>query len=162
MAGDWIKMRVSLVAHPRTMRLAECLLESSEFLEWASLSYGVAGYPPPTESQLRNERHAALRVTRYVVVAALLRFWGYANEHAKGERIAALWPEDVDEITGVPGFANAIESAGWVEFDTQDGGLTMPNFEEHNTTATERSSASAERQKRYRERLTRILIQSVT
>jgi len=152
MAGDWIKMRVGLVAHPRTMRIAECLLESADYLEWSCLSYGVQGYPPPSESSLRRERHAALRVTRYVTVAALLRFWGYANEHAKGDHIAALWPEDLDEITGVPGFSEAIEAAGWAEFDAKNGGLTMPNFEEHNTSATERTSSAAERQKRYRER----------
>jgi hypothetical protein len=61
-------------------------------------------------------------------------------------------PEDIDEVTGVPGFGNAIESAGWVAFDRKNGGLTMPNFEEHNVSAIERSSSSAERQRRYRER----------
>lgn len=152
MAGDWIKMRVGLVAHPRTMRVAECLLETAGYLDWSCLSYGVQGYPPPGKEELRKERHAALRVTRYVTVTALLKFWGYANEHAKGDHITALWPEDVDEITGVPGFAEAIEAAGWAEFDRLNGGMTMPNFEEHNTSATERTSAAAERQKRYRDR----------
>lgn len=151
MAGDWIKMRVGLTTNPRVMRLAECLLEDAEYLEWSGLAYGMAGYPPTSEAELRNERHGALRVTRYVTVTALLRFWGYANEHIKGEFIAGIFPEDVDEISGVPGFASAIEAAGWAEFD-QAGGLNLPNFSEHNTSAGERSGG-AERQKRYRERL---------
>jgi hypothetical protein len=150
MAGDWIKMRVGLTTNPRVMRIAECLIEDGKFLEWSGLSYGISGYPPLSEAGQRAERHAALRVTRYVTVTALLRFWGYANEHAKGELIAGIFPEDVDEITGVPGFADAIEAAGWAEFDPS-GGMTLPNFHEHNTSADARSSG-AERQKRYRER----------
>lgn len=150
MAGDWIKMRVGLTTNPRVMRIAECLLEDARFMDWAGLSYGMAGYPAPSPEESRAERHAALRVTRYVTVTALLRWWGYANEHSKGEFIAGLFPEDVEEITGVPGFASAIEATGWVEFDP-NGGASLPNFNEHNTSAGERSGA-AERQKRYRER----------
>lgn len=152
MAGDWIKMRVGLTNHPRVLRMAECLLDDADFIEWSALSIGLGGYPAPTDSELRSERHAALRVTRYVTVTALLKFWGYANEHAKGDSISGLWPQDVDEIAGVPGFSRAMEASGWVEFDAGKGGLTMPNFEEHNTSATVRSSSAAERQKRYRER----------
>lgn len=152
MAGDWIKMRVGLTTHPRVMRIAECLLDSAPFAEWAGLACSLGGYPPPSESESRAERHSALRITRYVTVTALLRFWGYANEHAKGDEVLGVWPEDVDEVTGVPGFADAIETAGWVKFDRENGGLKMPNFEEHNTSSSERSSAGAERQKRYRER----------
>lgn len=150
MAGDWIKMRVGLTTTPRVMRIAECLVDDAEFLEWAGLGYGVPNYPPAPEADMRAERHAALRVTRYVTVTALLRWWGYANEHAKGEFIAGVFPEDVDEITGVPGFARAIAAAGWVQF-RPDGGVDLPNFSEHNTSAGERSSG-AERQKRYREK----------
>lgn len=151
MAGDWIKMRVGLTTNPRVMRLAECLIDDASYMEWAGLTYGVASCPAPSESEERAERHSALRVTRYVTVTALLRFWGYANEHVKGEFIAGILPEDVDEIVGVPGFAHAISAAGWAEFDPR-GGLSMPNFAEHNTSAGERSGA-AERQKRYREKL---------
>jgi hypothetical protein len=140
MAGDWIKMRVGLTAHPRVRKIAECLLKAESFLAWSGFDNSNA------------TSNASLRVTRYVTVTALLRFWGYANEHAKGEEIAGVWPEDVDEVTGVPGFGDAIEAAGWVVFDRQQGGLSMPNFEEHNVSAIERGSSAAERQRRYRER----------
>lgn len=150
MAGDWIKMRVGLTTNPKVMRLAECLLDDGKYLDWAGLAYGIQGYPPSSEDESRNERHAALRVTRYVTVTALLRFWGYANEHEKSETIAGIFPEDVDEIVGVPGFAHAIEAAGWAVF-LPSGGLSLPGFSEHNTSAGARSSG-AERQKRYREK----------
>jgi hypothetical protein len=153
MAGDWIKMRVGLTTHPKVLCIADCLLNDGEFMEWAGLSYGMSGFPAPSSDELRAERHAALRVTRYVTVTALLKIWGYANEHAKGDFIEGIGPEDVAEITGVPSFGICLEAAGWATFDRENGGMHMPNFEEHNTSAKERTSAGAERQRRYRERL---------
>lgn len=151
MAGDWIKMRVGLTTHPRVMRIAECLMANGGYAEWSGMYYCVPSFPP-NEDRARDERHAALRVTRYVTVTALLRFWSYANEHVKGEFVGGIWPEDVDEITGVPGFAEAIEASGWAEFDRENGGMTLPNFGEHNTAVLERNAAAAERQRKYRER----------
>jgi len=152
MAGDWIKMRVNLVAHPKVLRMAEMLLADPRFVQWSALSFCLDGYPPATEAQKRAERHAALRITRYVCVTSLLRFWGYANEHAKGEFIESVGVEAVDEVAGVPGFGDAIAGVGWVEFD-EDGGMHLPGFAEHNTSAEVRKSGAAERQKAYRERL---------
>ena len=152
MAGEWIKMRVGLTTNPHVLRIAEHLLTCPEYVEWAGLSWGLGGYPPLSREEADNERYVALRVTRYVTVTALLKFWGYANEHAKGDFIDGIRAQDVLEITGIPGFASALEAAGWVEFDQEDGGVRMPNFEEHNTGHRERTSAGAERQKRYRER----------
>lgn len=152
MAGDWVKMRVGLVTHPRVMRLAENLLGDAQFIEWANLSFGVPGFPPQPREEAERERYAALRVTRYIAVTALLRFWGYAREHAKDdETITGLWPDDVDEITGVPGFAASLERIGWIEFDRERGCALLPNFKEHNAISGIQT-ASAKRQKRYRDR----------
>jgi len=153
MAGDWIKMRVNLVAHPKVLRIAEVLLSDQRFLDWSVLSYSLTGYPPSTGPEIAVERHAALRVTRYVVVSSLLRFWGYANEHAKGEKIDSVTRQDVDDIAGVPGFSDALSDVGWAKFDDSIGGVVLPAFREHNVSADERKSSGAERQKRYRERL---------
>lgn len=153
MAGDWIKMRVNLVAHPKVLKTAEALLADPRYLEWSALSYALPGFPVPTPEQDDADRHAALRVTRYVVVASLLRFWGYANEHAKGEFIECVTRQDVDDIAGVPGFADALGAVRWATFDAKKGGVKLPDFNDHNTSVDERKSAGAERQKRYRDRL---------
>lgn len=151
MSGEWIKMRVSLVSHPKVMRAAESLLSDSRYIEWSGLSYGVRGYPPPTQDEDQQERHVALRVTRYVTVTALLRFWGYANEHAKRETVECLTRNDVDDIVALPGFADALAAVGWLRF-RDGGGVDLPGFSEHNTTANDRKTGGAERQKRYRDR----------
>ncbi|HXS04836.1 MAG TPA: hypothetical protein VN731_10195 [Rhodanobacter sp.] len=151
MAGDWIKMRVGLTTSPKVMRLAECLVDNPAFIEWSALSYGIGGYPALSDEDARSERHAALRITRYVTVTALLRFWGYANEHAKDDFVSGILAQDIDEIVGIPGFAIALSRVGWAKFDP-NGGMYLPNFKEHNTSADARSGG-AERQKRYREKL---------
>jgi hypothetical protein len=152
MAGDWIKMRVGLISHPRVHGIADALLADTDYIKWSGLVYGVPGVGATSDAE-RSERHAALRVTRYVTVTALLKLWGYANEHIKGDEIVGIGPEDIDEIAGVPGFCDALIAVGWAVFDRSNWAIKFPNFTEHNTSATARSTSGAERQKRYRERL---------
>lgn len=144
MAGEWVKMRVNLVAHPKVQKMAEAMLADERFRQWSALTIGLV-------TQSDAERYAALRVTRYVTVTALLRFWGYAHEHVKDEKVECASREVIEEIAGVPGFAGALEAVGWAVF-TSSQGVDLPGFSEHNTTIEERKTAAAERQKRYRER----------
>jgi hypothetical protein len=149
MAGDWIKMRLNLVTHPKVMRVAQALVENRDYREWSGLHWVI-----PSEDE-RQARYDALRITRYVTVTALLRWWGYANEHIEDETIVGLWPDDIDQIAGVPGFCEAIEGVGWIEIDVKAGSVRVPNFNKYNVQAPNRglSMTPAERQKAYRERL---------
>lgn len=151
MAGDWIKMRVNLVTHPKVLAMADVLLNDGDYLDWSALSFAVAGYPPCDEHDIKRERYSALRITRYVCVTSLLRFWGYANEHAKGEFIDFLTIDSIDEIAGVVGFGRALVATGWAV--ESGNGILLPGFTEHNTSAEVRKTGAAERQKAYRERL---------
>lgn len=149
MAGDWIKMRVSLVTHPRVIALSEALSYLEAYQDWS----GLHGFIPAlggTKEDFDAGIVQSLRVTRYVVVTALLKFWGYANEHSKDDFIPNLRIADLDEITSVPGFGAAISEVGWAIYDQDRRGISLPNFAEHNATASDRTNA--ERQKRYRER----------
>ena len=148
MAGDWIKMRVGIVQHPRVIALSEALSYDGDYQDWS----GLHGFVPSvggTKQEFDDCVTQALRVTRYVSVTALLRFWGYANEHSKDEFIPALRIQDIDEIVQVPGFGLALQSVGWVIYNEERKGVFLPNFSEHNATASDRTSAA--RQKRYRE-----------
>lgn len=150
MAWDWIKMRVSLHTHPKVLALADCLCNDPDYRKWACLSAFISSFPPDDEETVNEEYYAALRVTRYVTVCALLRFWGYANEHSREEFISNLRVADIDEVSGVPGFGQSMLSVGWVAEDKNRCGVLLPNFGEFNQCASERGAA--ERQKRYRER----------
>lgn len=154
MAGDWIKMRVNLVTHPKVLAISEFLATSSDYQDWSTMS----GFVPAcggSKAQYDRDFQESLRVTRYVTVCALLRFWGYANEHAKDEFITTLRVTDLDDIVQVPSFGAALESIEWVQYDEIRKGLTLPNFNEYNSSASERSAnakSAAERQKEYRDR----------
>jgi len=153
-AGDWIKMRVNLVSHPKVLALAETLATDDEYQEWSTM----AGFIPSiggSRDDSERDYQASLRVTRYVTVCALLRFWGYANEHAKDEFIGSLRLHDIDDVVQVPGFGAALQSIGWAEYDAERRGLSLPNFNEYNTSGNERSASAksaAQRQKEYRDR----------
>ena len=154
MAGDWIKMRVNLVSHPKVLAIAQFLADDAEYQSWSTMGGFVPGFGGNAEDDER-EYQASLRVTRYVTVCALLRFWGYANEHAKGEFIGSLRLRDIDDVVQVPGFGAALQSIGWAEYDADKRGLALPNFNEYNTSGSERSAgakSSAQRQKEYRDR----------
>lgn len=154
MAGDWIKMRVNLVSHPKVLAIAEILSSNGDYQEWSTM----AGFVPAiggSRDDYERDFQASLRVTRYVTVCALLRFWGYANEHAKDEFIGSLRLHDIDDVVQVPGFGAALQAIGWAEYDSERRGLALPNFNEYNTSGNERSAgakSAAQRQKEYRER----------
>lgn len=150
LAGDWIKMRLNLVTHPKVMRIAESLIECQEYRDWSGLHWAI-----PSVNGEKQERYDALRVTRYVTVGALLRYWGYVNEHVEDdETIHGLWPDDIDQIAGIPGFCDALQAVGWLELNEIAGTVKCPNFSKYNTLGPNRglSMTNAERQKAYRER----------
>lgn len=154
MAGDWIKMRVNLVEHPKVRAIAEQLAANGKYQDWSTM----AGFAPAiggTEQDYEDDFQASLRVTRYVTVCALLRFWGYANEHAKDEFIGTLRVQDLDDITQVPGFGEALALVGWVAYNKERKGIDLPGFNEYNTSGSERGAnakTNAQRQKEYRDR----------
>lgn len=164
MAGDWIKMRVNLVTHPKVLAISEHLASDGEYQDWSTM----AGFVPScggTKDEYERDYLASLRVTRYVTVCALLRFWGYANEHAKDEFIASLRVSDIDDVVQVPSFGDALEHVGWVFYDSVRRGINLPNFNEFNVSGVERSAGAktaAQRQKEYRERLKSDVTRDVT
>jgi hypothetical protein len=58
------------------------------------------------------------------------------------------YPEDLDDIAGVPGFGKAMQSAGWLSVDESAATLTFPNFGQWNTPA--KDTTAAERMRKHR------------
>jgi hypothetical protein len=144
MAGDWIKMRPGLLTSPKVNGIARLLENSTPASE--ALSTGHNG--PLREIVTRN-------VLRYVTVTALLLVWGAANEHTRNGTFHNADLSDIDDIAGVPGFAQAMMAVGWLEYDAELEAVTLPNFNEYNTSGLIRSAgakSNAERQREYRER----------
>jgi hypothetical protein len=144
MAGDWIKMRPSLMTSPKVNGIARIL--ERDFAVGRSLSTGNNGVM--SEIVTRN-------VMRNVTVASLLVIWGAANEHTTDGVFRNADLSDLDDMVGIPGFGEAMATVGWAEYDAEEGTVILPNFTEYNTSGRERSGAAktaAQRQKEYRER----------
>ena len=141
MAGDWIKMRPSLISSPKVNGIAR-FLESSNDVSVA-LSTGFTG--KMSEIVTRN-------VMRNVVISSLLIIWGAANEHTEDGVFNNADLSDIDDIVGIPCFGDAMVSVGWAVFDSEKVMVTLPNFNEYNTCGKDRAAEkAAERQRRFRE-----------
>jgi hypothetical protein len=144
MAGDWIKMRPSLLTSPRVNGIARFLEDRRDVSKALSTGFGGGMSEIVTRS-----------VMRYVTVTGLLSVWGAANEHTSDGVFRNADLSDLDDMAGIPGFGEAMASVGWASYDAENECVSLPNFEEYNTCSKERSASAAsnaERQRRYRER----------
>jgi hypothetical protein len=152
MAGDWIKMRVTLAKDPSVIAMADYLAEQRAFMDWMTDPVRVTCDKTVYEHVTRN-------VTVAVTVNALLVFWGVANEVGKPDgddlvmRHATL--EAIDEASGVPCMGDAMAFVDWAvpEHIGNRRSVRLPKFLINNIPAEDRSKkGNAERQKRYREK----------
>lgn len=144
MAGDWIKMRTSLLTNPKVNGIAKYLEENH--LVTKALATGFSGHM--CEIVTRT-------VMRHVTVSSLLVIWGAANEHTRDGVFVNSSLDDLDDMVGIPSFGDAMAAVGWAEFNAKEKTVTLPNFNEYNTSGSERSASgktAAQRQKEYRER----------
>lgn len=90
-----------------------------------------------------------LTLDRDAVVGKCLRFWVWINQnmsrdgHAKG--VTAV---TVGHIVSHAGFGEALETVGWVRFDS--AGMTIPNFDRHNSESAKHRALAAERKRKSR------------
>lgn len=134
----WIKMRGSLLDHPKVITIARLLQSNIDFREWVT----------PGGSGFMNGQIVSDAALRCVTTALLLKVWSVAREHGKFiENDLVLCHstiDDLDQIAGVSGFGDAMVSVGWAHFNDS---LILPNFTEFNVPMT-----NAEKQKEYRDR----------
>jgi hypothetical protein len=149
MAGDWIKMRVSLTRDPRVIRMADWLAEQREFMNWLT---------DPVQQSCDGTAYS--HVTRHVTIAlcvtALLVTWGTAREQGDrdGEDLV-LTHCDLDTISAMsdlPCFGRAMESVEWA-VESGNGAVIFPKFFRDNESPDEKHKRqAAERQAKKREK----------
>lgn len=144
MAGDWIKMRTDLYRDPKVCIIADYLMRKDGEL---------ARY---VDQNCQRDMTVTRNVMRNVTVGALVSVWGVMRQQGRANGSALMCAgvsiEVIDDIADLPGFGAAMALAGWVE--ETDEGIEFPRFfDEHNVDpVTSKAAASAERQRRYRER----------
>lgn len=95
MAGDWIKMRKSLLSDPRVVRIM-----------------------------------SALHADRFRTIGGLFAAWCLIDAQTEDGILSGYTQQAFDEIVGLTGIAEAMESVGWLRISSQ--GIEAVNFTEHN------------------------------
>lgn len=104
MAGDWIKMRVNLHDDTDVVSIAQAVRARSLRADCSMCAHKCA------------------------VVGALHLVWSLFDTHSKDGVLRAYTLEMIDEKVGLPGFAEGMQSVGWLA--VADNSLSMPDFDE--------------------------------
>jgi len=119
-AGDWIPMRASLWTDPRVVKMS-------------------AMCPQNVQAD------ALANCARVRIVGGLWRIWCLADEHSEDGTLPHYTPEVIDMEVGVPGFAAAMESVGWLVVTPE--GVSLPRFTDRNGQSAKRRIKDAERKR---------------
>jgi hypothetical protein len=92
---------------------------------------------------------AATGLDEFAVVGRLHRLWGWANRQSRSGHANCVTPSWVDRYVSYPGFAAAVQSAGWLSIT--EVGIEFPNFERHNGENAKNRALSTERKRKQRE-----------
>lgn len=122
MAGDWIKMRVNLHDDTDVVSIAK-------------------------DVRARNLRaDCSMCAQKCAVVGALHLVWSLFDAHTEDGVLRAYTLEMIDEKVGLPGFAEAMQSVGWLA--VVDNSLAMPDFDEWLGKSAKRRLAARKRAKK--------------
>lgn len=78
------------------------------------------------------------------VIGALYWLWSMADQHTGDGHLPGLSLRQIDRKTGVAGFGEALCAVGWLEVP-EAGGVTIPNFVEHNGSSAKKRAQTAKR-----------------
>lgn len=84
------------------------------------------------------------------VVGKLHRFWCWIDDATVDGVVDGVVSTDVDDIVRKEGFADALESVGWVSFDGENERLEVPNFDSHNGQTAKKRGQKNKRQAKWR------------
>ena len=156
MANEWIKMRHELWSHPKFCRLVNHLTLDDASGGLLQYLFGTA-HEHGNGCALRSVTEPALRD---VTLCGLLRVWCAVNAHCRpgGNTDDVIFPDtrliELDRISGIRGFGNAMQLANWVGVDDERNCLLFKDFLRFNEPAYFRSGplTNAQRQKRHRDK----------
>lgn len=84
------------------------------------------------------------------VIGGLYRLWSIADAHSTDGTLSGLTIAAVDRKCAFPGFANALQSVGWLA--ESDAGVTIPDFSVHNGQSAKSRAQNSLRQQNRRSR----------
>ncbi|NPT44327.1 hypothetical protein GNZ12_24055 [Paraburkholderia sp. 1N] len=77
------------------------------------------------------------------IVGSLFWLWSTADAHSVDGLLYGMSRKAIDRKVGVPGFAEALWSCGWLE--DADGGVKIPDFTEYSAQSAKARAENARR-----------------
>jgi hypothetical protein len=87
------------------------------------------------------EEHAA---------GCLLKVWCWFDKQSRDGHVNSVTEKYIDRVTNVTGFAQAMQSVGWLI--TSNEGLSLPNFDRHNGKSAKSRALASDRKRKERSR----------
>ncbi len=91
-----------------------------------------------------------LNADRDLVFGKLIRMWAWFDKNSVDGRVDGIVSTDIDELVGMPGFADALRHAGWLVYDDAVEFVQMPNFNLHNGESAKKRALKTRRQNNWR------------
>lgn len=85
-----------------------------------------------------------------LAMGALVKLWMFADSHVDDDNTLAITLDEINELVGIDGFAQALP-ADWLQIIDSDH-VQLPNFLEHNGSSEKLRRDNARRQAEYRHR----------
>ena len=79
---------------------------------------------------------------------AFFRVFVWLDEQTENGQVNFFTPDDADEIGGLPGLGDALETVRWITFSP--GGAVVANWERHNGESAKKRCLAAERKRNVR------------
>lgn len=101
-----------------------------------------------------HEQREVLIIARELAIpplhaaGAMMRLWAWADNQTSDGSIPGVAAAEIDTLVNLPGFAAAVQKAGWLALDTN--GVIIPNYTRHNGKSAKRRMLDAERQAHHR------------
>jgi hypothetical protein len=92
---------------------------------------------------------SALGADKFRVIGGLHAVWSLFDEQTEDGLLEGYSPKALDEEIAWPGFADAMQDIGWLEYDPEYG-LFAPEFDEHNGQSAKRRAQETKRKRKER------------
>lgn len=92
---------------------------------------------------------SALDADKLRVIGGLHAVWSLFDEQTEDGLLEGYSPQALDDEIAWPGFADAMQAIGWLEYDPEYG-LCAPEFDEHNGQSAKRRAQETKRKRKER------------
>lgn len=95
----------------------------------------------------------SLDLSRYAFVGMCVALWAWAQQHTVDGSLPFTTDQDIDDLVGRDGFADALRLIGWLETHPECAdGIVFPRWDEYNSNGAKERLQAAERVARQRVR----------